>query len=106
MDQLSIKYTNIFHCKTLQNLPKFGFLVWRQTIWQPCFATEQNSAWTLTVLLFCFLSRQYLFQPANFRKKLHCFISYFVNFYKIVFVSFPTEVNTVTRNIAYMYVCN
>jgi hypothetical protein len=27
MDQVSIKYANIFHCKTLQNLPKFGFLV-------------------------------------------------------------------------------
>jgi hypothetical protein len=37
MDQVSIKYTNIFHCKTLQNLPKFGFLVWKQAIWQPCW---------------------------------------------------------------------
>jgi hypothetical protein len=36
MDQVSLKYTIIFHCKTLQNLPKFGFLVWKQTIWQPC----------------------------------------------------------------------
>jgi hypothetical protein len=36
MDQVSIKYTNIFDCKTLKNLPKFGFLVWKQTIWQPC----------------------------------------------------------------------
>jgi hypothetical protein len=36
MDQVSIKYSNIFHCKTLQNLPKFGFLVLKQTIWQPC----------------------------------------------------------------------
>jgi hypothetical protein len=33
--QVSIKYTVLFHCKTLQNLPKFGFLVWKQTIWQP-----------------------------------------------------------------------
>jgi hypothetical protein len=30
-----IKYTKIFHSKTHQNLPKFGFLVWKQTIWQP-----------------------------------------------------------------------
>jgi hypothetical protein len=29
-------YTKIFHSKTLQNLPKLGFLVWKQTIWQPC----------------------------------------------------------------------
>jgi hypothetical protein len=36
MDQVSIKYTNIFLSKALQNLPKFGFLVWKQTIWQPC----------------------------------------------------------------------
>jgi hypothetical protein len=36
MDQMAIKYTRIFHCKKLKNLPKFGFLVWKQTIWQPC----------------------------------------------------------------------
>jgi hypothetical protein len=48
MDQVSIKYTNIFHCKTLQNLPKFGFLVLKQTIWQPwlqrlrCINLQQN----------------------------------------------------------------
>jgi hypothetical protein len=35
MDQVAIKYTSILRCKTLQNLPKFGFLVWKQTIWQP-----------------------------------------------------------------------
>jgi hypothetical protein len=35
MDQVSIKYTNIFNCKTLKNFPKLGFLVWNQTIWQP-----------------------------------------------------------------------
>jgi hypothetical protein len=28
IDETAIKYTNIFHCKTLQNLPKLGF-------WQP-----------------------------------------------------------------------
>jgi hypothetical protein len=27
IDQMDIKYTNIFHYKTLQNLPKLGFLV-------------------------------------------------------------------------------
>jgi hypothetical protein len=26
---MAIKYTDIFHCKTLQNLPKQGFLVWK-----------------------------------------------------------------------------
>jgi hypothetical protein len=40
MDQVSINYTNIFHCKTLQNLPKFGFLVWKQIIWQHCSECE------------------------------------------------------------------
>jgi hypothetical protein len=42
MDQVAIKYTNIFQCKTLQNLPKFGFLVWKQTIWQPCLFLEKQ----------------------------------------------------------------
>jgi hypothetical protein len=27
IDQTAIKFTNIFHCKALQNLPKLGFLV-------------------------------------------------------------------------------
>jgi hypothetical protein len=33
--QMTTKYTSIFHSKALQNLPKFEFLVWKQTIWQP-----------------------------------------------------------------------
>jgi hypothetical protein len=28
-------YTNIVNCKTLQNLPKVGSLVWKYAIWQP-----------------------------------------------------------------------
>jgi hypothetical protein len=35
--QMAIKYTSIFHSRALQNLPKFGFLVRKHTIWQPCF---------------------------------------------------------------------
>jgi hypothetical protein len=34
IDQMVIKYTKIFHCKTLQNLPKLEFFVSKQTIWQ------------------------------------------------------------------------
>jgi hypothetical protein len=32
--------TNIFHCKTLPNLPKLGLLVWKYAIWQPCKEAE------------------------------------------------------------------
>jgi hypothetical protein len=42
MDQVSIKYTNDFQCKTLPNLPKFAFLVRKQTIWQPWFGGGEN----------------------------------------------------------------
>jgi hypothetical protein len=35
MDLMALKYTNIFHRKTVQNLPKLVFWVWKQTIWQP-----------------------------------------------------------------------
>jgi hypothetical protein len=35
IDPMAIKYTNIFYCKTLQNLPKLGFLFSKYTIWQP-----------------------------------------------------------------------
>jgi hypothetical protein len=34
-DQMAIKYTNIFHCKTLQNLPKLVFLVWKKPSGNP-----------------------------------------------------------------------
>jgi hypothetical protein len=37
IDQIVIKYCNIFHCKALHNLPTLGFWVWRYTLWQPCF---------------------------------------------------------------------
>jgi hypothetical protein len=33
--QMAVKYINLTQSKTLQNLPKLGFLVWKQTIWQP-----------------------------------------------------------------------
>jgi hypothetical protein len=36
IDQMATKYTNIFHCKTLKMLSKLGFLVSKETIWQPC----------------------------------------------------------------------
>jgi hypothetical protein len=39
---MAIKYTNIFHCLTLQNLPKFGFLVGKYAIWQPCETQMPN----------------------------------------------------------------
>jgi hypothetical protein len=33
--QMAIKHINIFQSKDLRKLPKLGFLVWKQTIWQP-----------------------------------------------------------------------
>jgi hypothetical protein len=32
IDRMAVKFTNIFHCKTIQNLSKLGFLVWKYTI--------------------------------------------------------------------------
>jgi hypothetical protein len=37
IDHTTIKYTNIFHRKTLQNLPKLGFLVRKYAISQPWY---------------------------------------------------------------------
>jgi hypothetical protein len=34
IDQKGIKYTIIFHFKTLQNIPKLGFLVLKYIVWQ------------------------------------------------------------------------
>jgi hypothetical protein len=38
--QTAVEYTNIFHCKTLRNLPKLGFLDRKYTIWQPWTAVN------------------------------------------------------------------
>jgi hypothetical protein len=35
MYQVALKYTNIFHSKAFQNIPKLVFLYWKYTIWQP-----------------------------------------------------------------------
>jgi hypothetical protein len=40
----TIDYDNIFHSKTLQNLPRFGFLVWKYAIWQPCMSDQKKSS--------------------------------------------------------------
>jgi hypothetical protein len=45
IDQMAAKYTNIFYCKTLENLPKFGFFVWKYTIWQPCVIQSEQREW-------------------------------------------------------------
>jgi hypothetical protein len=37
---MAIKYSNIFQSKAIQNLPKLGLLVWKQTIWQPCTGSD------------------------------------------------------------------
>jgi hypothetical protein len=34
------KYIIIFQSEALQNLPKLGFLVWKQTIWQPRYVQD------------------------------------------------------------------
>jgi hypothetical protein len=42
IDQMAIKCVYIFQCKTHQNLPKLGFLVWKYTIWQPWIADKDR----------------------------------------------------------------
>jgi hypothetical protein len=53
IDQMFIKYTNIFHCKTFQNLPKLEFLVWNTNhlatlfwswFWESPFSAKTFSA--------------------------------------------------------------
>jgi hypothetical protein len=39
---MAIKYTNIFHRKSFQNLPKLGFLVWKYAIWPPIFTPSKK----------------------------------------------------------------
>jgi hypothetical protein len=39
---MAITFTNIFYCRSLQNLPKLGFLVWKYAIWQPWCARKSR----------------------------------------------------------------
>jgi hypothetical protein len=65
-----IKYINILQSKALQNLPKLGFLVIKETIWQPCVALNLLPArpvscpWHKTVMIGGLLSDR--FQVLNF----------------------------------------
>jgi hypothetical protein len=34
------RYINNFKDKAIQNLPKLGFWLWKQTIWQPCLRSQ------------------------------------------------------------------
>jgi hypothetical protein len=53
----------MFHCKTLQNLPKFGLLVWENTIWQPCINHGQPKRLSFTTF------------PSNLKLILRFFLS-------------------------------
>jgi hypothetical protein len=39
---MALNFNNIFHCKTLKNLPKLGLLVLKYTIWQPRTLKEKK----------------------------------------------------------------
>jgi hypothetical protein len=52
MDQMAIKYANIFHWKTQQNLPNLKCLVWNHTIWQPQPPSAIITQWIDTCHLF------------------------------------------------------
>jgi hypothetical protein len=49
-----LKYTNFLHVhnKTLQNLSKIGFLVWKYTIWQSCPEWLSDGLFTVGIQLF------------------------------------------------------
>jgi hypothetical protein len=50
---MAIQYSSSFNCKTLQILPKSGFLVWKYTIWQPC-------SWQWCTFLSKVVNQQYI----------------------------------------------
>jgi hypothetical protein len=58
MFQLAITYLNIFQSETLKKFPKLGFLVCKQTIWQPRCETNSDGLylhWSRAFpLLWCF----------------------------------------------------
>jgi hypothetical protein len=60
--QMAMKCINIFQTKAFQNWPKLGFLVWKQTNWQPTLvsrsvALQNFLACSLTSSAACFIKR-------------------------------------------------
>jgi hypothetical protein len=53
---MAIEYDNFYHSKGLKKLPKLGFLVWKQTIWQPCDAVKERWWGQLNFTIFCIWS--------------------------------------------------
>jgi hypothetical protein len=81
---MAISYIKIFQSKTVQNLPKLEFLVWKQTIWQPwCGAANLIRFYWLPLF------------PTMLRQQLDAFLNYF---FEIFF--FP-EIHTVTMHIKF-----
>jgi hypothetical protein len=93
--KMAIKYINIFQSKALQNLPKFGFLVWKQTIWQPWDAATKRGRRNVSYLT-AFLG--------TIRQSFTCVVSYLTTFLgtirqSLTFVvsEWPNQLN-VTKN--------
>jgi hypothetical protein len=63
--KMTIKYTSIFHSNALQNLLKLGFLVCKQTIWQPCFPFllfAFSACYSTCVQHFLFIERSAIYE--------------------------------------------
>jgi hypothetical protein len=66
---MAIKYINIFQSKALQDLPKFGFFVWKETIWQPCSA----GCWNYLVIKPRYHFPRYHFPQLSTRQQMIIF---------------------------------
>jgi hypothetical protein len=65
--QMAIENTNLFHSKALQNVPNFGLLVWKRTIWQPCWAVAAHKRLSLYEYSWLFnLNMTWLCQMPSF----------------------------------------
>jgi hypothetical protein len=61
---MAIKYANICHCKTLQNLPKLGFLVWK-------IFNENMPSGNTVYLVLCTLQRRHpICRPSKCRQNV------------------------------------
>jgi hypothetical protein len=78
-----VNYTNIFHSKALNNLPKLEFSVWKYTIWQPwCAPVGFSVIWILKLFRFvriilipvhaCKDVKIYISKIANVRHNVGC----------------------------------
>jgi hypothetical protein len=111
---MAIEYTNLFHCKALQNLPKLGFLVWKYPIWQPWWKASKTfergrksgrlaGNWQISIIIFCRL-QEYLNVHACMHTYIHAYIHAYIHIHTCMHTYIHTYIHTCMHTYMHAYI--